>query len=155
VTLRPRRARRVCFGLAAFIVILFVVLGLVLSGPTGPENMAFFQRSDRYAMFVLGLLIAAGILVFARPKIVADERHVVVRNLLGRVDVPWEIVRSVRFNRGSPWASLELEDDDLISLLALQAVDKQYAVDGVRALRGLLATHRANLASDAGTNTTP
>jgi Bacterial PH domain len=152
VTLRPRRARRVCFGLAAFIVILFAALGTVLSGPTGAEDMAFFRRSDQYAMGVLGLLIAAGILVFARPRIVADQRHVRVRNLLGSVDVPWEVVRSVRFNRGSPWASLELQDDDLISLLALQAVDKQYAVEGVRALRALLAVHRASLATDAGTS---
>jgi hypothetical protein len=145
----------VCFVLAPSIVVLFTVLGVVLSGPTGPEDMAFFSRSDQYAMVVLGVLVAAGILVFARPRVVADERIVRVRNLMGYVEVPWEIVRSVRFNRGSPWASLELEDDDLITLLALQAVDKQYAVDGVRALRALLAAHRARVASDAGTAPTP
>jgi hypothetical protein len=147
--LRPRRTRRVCWSLAAFIVVLFTTLSFFLHGSTGDQDSATFQRSDQYAMVVLGVLIAAGIMLFARPTVSADERSVHVRNIIGKVDVPWEIVRAVRFNRGSPWASLELEDDDLISILALQAVDKQYAVDGVRALRALLNQHRAALAAEA------
>jgi Bacterial PH domain len=151
--LRPRKTRKVCWGLAAFIVVLFTSVSFFLTGSTGDQDSATFQRSDQYAMIVLGLLIAAGILIFTRPSVSADDTHVHVRNLVGKVDVPWEIVRSVRFNRGSPWASLELEDDDLVTILALQAVDKQYAVDGVRALRASLNAHRAALAAGSGNPT--
>jgi hypothetical protein len=135
---------------AAVVVVVFTAAAFLLSGATdGADDGATFQRSDQYAMVILGVIVAAGILVFARPMVTADERHVHVRNLFGSVDVPWEVVRAVTFNRGSPWASLELADDDLISLLAVQAVDKQYAVDGVRALRRLLAAHRENAGRQA------
>jgi len=43
----------------------------------------------------------------------------------------------VRFDRNSPWAQLELHDDEQVSIHALQAVDKDYAVEGVRKLRAL------------------
>jgi hypothetical protein len=149
VVLRPRKTRRVCWAAAAVIVVAFSGLATLLTGSTGDKNGATFQRSDQYAMVVLGLLLAAGILVFTRPRVIADERRIRVRNLIGGYDLPWEIVRAVRFDRGRPWASLELEDDDLITLLAVQATDKEYAVAGVRALRVLLTEHRARLAADA------
>ncbi|BCJ67918.1 hypothetical protein Prubr_49390 [Polymorphospora rubra] len=57
--------------------------------------------------------------------------------MVGSWDLPWDVVRSVRFDRGSAWASVELHDDELIPVLALQVVDKEHAVDGVRALRAL------------------
>jgi hypothetical protein len=63
-----------------------------------------------------------------------------VRNLLGFYDLPWEVVRAVKFNRGAPWVTLELEDDDVVAVLAVQAADKEYAL---RAVRGLRALHEA------------
>lgn len=36
----------------------------------------------------------------------------------------------MRFDRGAPWASLELHDDDLLPMVALQAADKELAVEG-------------------------
>jgi hypothetical protein len=53
-------------------------------------------------------------------------------------------VRAVRFERKSAWASLLLENGDEISLLAVQAVDKEYAVRAVEGLRTLRAAARAN-----------
>ncbi len=146
--LRPRRTRRVCWVLSAAMVVLFTALAFFLRGSTGDATGAVFQRGDQVAMVILGVLVAAGILLFTRPRVIADERHIVVRNIIGGYDLPWEIVRAVRFDRGSPWASLELADDDLISLLALQAVDKEQAVEGVRALRRLLAAHATPAAPD-------
>ncbi len=45
--------------------------------------------------------------------------------------------------------ALELYDDDLLPMVALQAADKQLAVDGVRALRRLHQAHLAALAERA------
>jgi len=49
---------------------------------------------------------------------------------------------AVRFDRGSPWVALDLYDDDVISVMAVQAADKEYALDTVRTLRRLLAASR-------------
>ena len=68
-----------------------------------------------------------------------DARSLRIRNVIGSYDLPWEIVRAVRFERGQSFASVELLDDDLVTIVALQIVDKEYALEGVRALRALHA----------------
>ena len=94
-------------------------------------------------MVVLGLLIAAGVLLLGRPTVVADLHGLRVQNIFSTKDVPWEIVRAVSFPDGSPWAVLELADDDRISVLAVQASDGPRAIEAVRGLRALRARHAA------------
>ena len=141
VRLRPQRIRVVCWSSAVALVVLFTLIGVSLHGSTGAGS-ATFQRGDQFAMIGLGLLGAVGILLFTRPRVEADLRGVRIRNVLGSYDLPWEVVRSVRFDRGSAWASLELHDDDQVPMIALQAVDKERAVAGVRALRALHEQHQ-------------
>jgi hypothetical protein len=141
VRLRPHRIRVTCWVLAAALLVIFTLVSTALRGGTG-EGTATFQRGDQLAMIGLGLFGAAGILLFTRPRVEADARGVRVRNVFGSYELPWEVVRAVRFDRGEAWASLELHDDDLVSMVALQAVDRELAVEGVRALRALHAAHR-------------
>lgn len=148
VRLRPYRIRLICWISAVVLVVVFSLVATSLHGSTG-EGGATFQRGDQFAMVGLGLLGALAILMFTRPRVEADGRGVRVRNLVGSYEVPWELVRSVRFGRGSPWASLELQDDDMLPMLALQAADKERAVAGVRALRELHAAHQARPAAPA------
>ncbi|WSN13491.1 PH domain-containing protein [Micromonospora sp. NBC_01699] len=136
VRLRPRRLRVMCWVLAPSLVVVFTALGLALHGSTG-QGEATFQRGDSFAMIGLGVLGALVILLFTRVKVEADPRGVRVRNVLGSYDLPWDVVRAVRFDHGSSWASLELHEDELVPMIALQAVDKESAVAGVRALRAL------------------
>ena len=121
------------------IALVFAVLATLLSGPTGGSDDAVFQPGDQIAMIVLGLLAGAAILLFTRPKVVADERHIKIQNVLGGYDLPWSVVRRIRFDKGNPWVSLELEDDDVVAVMAVQAADKEHAVASVRALRALMA----------------
>ena len=95
-----------------------------------------------FAFFLIGVLLAAAVLQFTRVRAVADARGVWVRNYVGEKFVPWQVVAGVRLDDGSPWASLDLQDDDTIALLAVQANDGARAVDAVLALRALLATAR-------------
>ncbi|WP_341720395.1 PH domain-containing protein [Micromonospora sp. FIMYZ51] len=148
VRLRPRRIRLVCWSSAVVVVVLFSVIATTLTGPTG-NGYGTFQRGDQFAMIGLGVLFALGALLFTRPRVEADARGIRVRNIIGSYELPWEVVRGVRFDRGAPWAALELYDDDLLPMVALQAADKQLAVDGVRALRRLHQTHLATLAERA------
>jgi hypothetical protein len=127
----------VAWVLAAAVLVVFTLVATGLEGPTG-DGQGTFQRGDQFAMVGLGVLVALGILHFTRLRVEADEKGIRVRNLIGGYDLPWDMVRSIRFNRGTPWASLELRDEDLLPMRALQAADKLYAVDGVRALRALL-----------------
>lgn len=136
VEFRPKRIRWVAGISAAAVVILFTALSFGLHGSTG-DNYGSFQRGDQSAMIGLGVLAALGILVFTRPRVWADAEHVRVRNVVGNFDLPWSAVRAVRFDRNSAWAMLELHDDDTVPVHALQATDKDYAVEGVRSLRAL------------------
>src|SRR5262245_31974745 len=90
-------------------------------------------------MVGLGVLGALGALLLARPMVEADERRIRVRNVFGRYDLPWTVVRAVRFDRGAFWASLELADDDVVPVMAVQRIDKDHAVASVRGLRALHA----------------
>ncbi|MFI7376095.1 PH domain-containing protein [Actinoplanes sp. NPDC049668] len=136
VVFRPRRIRWVAGATAVAVVVLFTVLSFGLHGSTG-DTMGRFQRGDQGAMIGLGVLIGLGILAFTRPRVIADAAGVQVRNVIGGYELPWTAVRAVRFDRNSPWATLEMLDDDTVPVHALQAVDKEYAVEGVRALRAL------------------
>jgi len=142
--IRPRKVRRVAWIVAPVVVVFFVVLGFLLTGPTGNGDGSVFKPSDQVAMGLLGLLLAGGVLLIARPRVVADERHVKIQNIIGGYDLPWDVVRTVRFDRGSPWLTLELENDDVVAVMAIQATDKEFAVTAARTLRQFLAANLAH-----------
>ncbi|WP_208811801.1 PH domain-containing protein [Micromonospora echinofusca] len=146
VRLRPRRIRVVCWSVAVALVLVASVSATAMTGSTG-NGFGTFQRGDQVAMVGLGLLGALGVLLLTRPRVEADTRGIRVRNVIGSYELPWEVVRGVRFDRGAPWASLELHDDDLVPMVALQAADRELAVAGVRALRRL---HQDRLTALAG-----
>jgi hypothetical protein len=137
VEFRPKRIRWVAGAAALGVVVLFTALSFGLHGSAGFDNSGTFQRGDQTAMIGLGVLIALGVLAFTRPRVRAGADGITVRNVVGGYELPWSVVRAVRFDRNSPWATLELYDDETVSVHALQAADKEYAVDGVRALRAL------------------
>ena len=148
VVYRPRRIRWVAGSLAAAVVVLFTAVSFGLRGSAGFENSGQFQRGDQAAMVGLGVLIGLGILAFTRPRVSADADGIKIRNVIGGYELPWSVVRAVRFDRQSPWATLELYDDEQVSLHALQAADKEYAVDGVRTLGALHSARGSALRSD-------
>ena len=140
VVVRPRRLTLVCRSIAAVVVVVFTVVALTLRSAGGAE---VFGRADQVAMVLLGLIIAGAVLGFTRARVEADVTGLRVRNALGEKAVPWEVVREVRLDDGQPWASLELQDDDTLGLLAVQANDGERAVHAVLALRALLRAARA------------
>jgi hypothetical protein len=123
---------------AAIVVVVFSAIATALTGSTG-AGTAVFQRGDQLAMIGLGVAAALAILMLTRPRVIADEHGIRIRNVIGGYDLPWQIVRAVRFERGHAWASLELADDDVVAVMAVQAADKAYAVEAIRQLRELHA----------------
>jgi cytochrome c biogenesis protein CcdA len=126
-------------GAVVVAVMVFVAAGLKETTNT----VVTYRTSDQVAMVGLGLVLAAGILFLGRSRVDADADGVRVRNVVVRHELPWQAVRAVRFDRKSAWASLLLENDDEISILAVQAVDKEHAVRAVEGLRALHAAARA------------
>lgn len=145
VRAKPIKTTRVAWVLAVVVVAVFSAVATTLRGATD-SGKGVFQAGDQWAMIGLGVLGALGILMFTRPRVEADARGIRIRNLVGGYDLPWDVVRSVQLTRGAPWASLELKDDDLIPVMAVQAADKAYAVEALRGLRALLAAHQSNAA---------
>jgi hypothetical protein len=141
VRARPVRLRRVTAVAAVLIVVAFVGIAAVLGG-SASEGVVF-GPADQVAMVCLGLLVAGGVLLLGRPAVTADSAGLHVRNIVASHDVPWEVVREVAFRDGSPWAVLELADDDQLALLAVQSSDGDRAVAAVRGLRALHARHAA------------
>jgi hypothetical protein len=142
VRVRPHRIRLVSWVAAAVVVIVFTSVATSLRGPIG-QGAATFQAGDQWAMIGLGVLVALGVLSLTRPRVDADTERIKIRNVIGGYELPWEVVRAVRFERGAPWATLELQDDDVVAVMAVQAADKERALVAVRALRALLEANRA------------
>lgn len=140
VRIRPHRTRVASWIGATVCVLAAVALSAALSGPItgGPE---LFGPADRIATVGLGLIGALAVLALGRPLVEADGDRIRVRNILGSVELPWGVVREIRFEHGASCASLELQDDDVVTVQAVQAVDKKRAVAAIRALRELHAAH--------------
>lgn len=135
---RPRRVFRVSIISAVVLIVVFSVVGALLrETPTG----VYFRVADQVAMVLLGVLLAAGALLFARPRLRADPEGVEVRNLLGTQRLPWALVQSVSFPDGASWARLELPDDEYVAVMAIQAADREHAVTALRRLREIHADH--------------
>jgi len=132
-------------ALALLGVVVVAVMGLVAAGLKETTNtVVTYRTSDQFAIAGLGLVIAAGLLFLGRSRVEADAAGVRVRNVVVHHELPWQAVRAVRFERKSAWASLQLENGDEVSLLAVQAVDKEYAVRAVEGLRALRTAARAS-----------
>lgn len=134
LTVRPRRiAIYAAVGATAVILVgVFVALKL-RSSDTG----VVFRDSDALAMGLLGLLFAGGLMLTARPRLRADAAGLRVRNIIGEKFVPWPVVQRIAFPEGSVWAQLELADDEVMSVMAIQAMDKERAVVALREVRAL------------------
>jgi hypothetical protein len=91
----------------------------------------------------LGVLAGAGFLWLGRSRVDADADGIRWRNVAISHELPWTAVRSVRFDRKSPWATLLLRNQDEVALFAVQAVDRERAVAAVEGMRALLAAAHA------------
>ncbi len=140
---RPRRLTQVCWAVALLVLALFGVVAWALGrAGDGSATSVTFRLPDQLSMFGLGVLLAAAVLAFTRARVDADAAGVRVRNVLGDKTLPWGVVAGVRLDEGAPWAVLDLQDDDTVQLLAVQANDGDRAVDAVVGLRALLAASR-------------
>ena len=138
MVVRPHKVHRIAIPVAIALVVIFVVVAVLLkSGSTGVR----FGLSDQVSIAAIGVVLAGAVLLFIRPRLVADADGVEVRNVLFGQKVPWSTIRAVSFPDGAPWARLELPHDEYVPVVAIQAADGERAVVAIRELRALLRKH--------------
>lgn len=141
---RPHLTPYFAYGAAALIFAVHVAVGVLLKiASTG----VIFQTADQVAIAMLGAVIAGVVLLFARPRLRVGAAGVAVRNLIAYRLIPWSDVVGVSFPVGARWARVDLPDDEYVPVLAIQAVDKNRAVDAMDRVRDLVERYRPDINS--------
>jgi hypothetical protein len=139
VEIRPHLTPYFVYGAAALILLAHVAVGVLLKiASTG----VIFQTADQVAIALLGVVIAGVVLLFARPRLRVGATGVAVRNLLTYRLIPWSEIVDVSFPAGARWARVDLPDDEYVPVLAIQAVDKDRAVDAMDRVRVLIERYK-------------
>ena len=139
---RPHLTPYFAYAAAVLILAAHVIVGVLLKiSSTG----VVFQTADQVAIAMLGVVFAGAVLLFARPRLRIGAPGIAVRNLCGYRLIPWSDVMGVTFPRGARWARVDLPDDEYIPAMAIQAVDKDRAVEAMDNVRALLARYRPDL----------
>jgi hypothetical protein len=136
---RPHLTPYFAYGAAFVIAAAHIAVGFLLKiGSSG----VIFQTSDQVAIGTLGVIIGCLVLLFARPRLRVGPSGIDVRNLLAYRLIPWSEVVDVSFQDGARWARVDLPDDEYVPAMAIQAVDKERAVESMDRVRELVLRYR-------------
>ncbi|MGH8866633.1 MAG: PH domain-containing protein [Actinomycetes bacterium] len=134
-TWRPVRTRRVTLGFAVAVMACVVVVAAALPSAGGRP----WPVLDRFGIVLIGALVAAVLLMLARPRLSADEDGLVVVNLLRSRRLQWAEVVAVSFREGDPWVMLDLADGSTLAVMGIQASGGLAARRAAGELRALVA----------------
>jgi PH (Pleckstrin Homology) domain-containing protein len=141
---RPHLTPYFAYAAAFLIAAAHIAVGFALKiGSSG----VIFQTADQVAIGLLGVIIGCLVLLFARPRLRIGPAGVAVRNLLGDKLIPWSDVVDVSFPPGARWARVDLPDYEYVPAMAIQAVDKDRAVDAMDRVRELIVRYRPDVSS--------
>ena len=139
LVVRPRRITIYCAISASVVLVAMIVVGLLLLHSTG--DGVHFRVADQVGLIGVGVVLAAGIMTGARPRLRVDATGLWVRNVLGEAFFDWAVIVRVAFPEGSHWAQLLLADDERYPVMAIQALDRERAVAALRRVRELMAQY--------------
>ncbi|MCY9782882.1 PH domain-containing protein [Nocardiopsis sp. EMB25] len=129
-TWRPRAVRIVAYGMGLLVVATMVVLTVIL-----PED---WRLQDRVLLVMLGLVIAAGLHLLARPRLVAAEHNVTVVNGIRTHVLAWPEIVDIRMPVGEPWPSVDLSDGTTLAVMGIQSADGERARRDLEEFRAML-----------------
>jgi hypothetical protein len=140
VTAKPHKTALIANISAGVALLVFVVVAALMKRDNAG---AVFGYKDQIFTLIVGLVVAGGLRLPARPRMRADADAVYLRSYLGDWrTVPWAAVVAVEFPSGVRFARLVLPADETLAIYAVQRMDGDYAVQTMRALRRLFAeTH--------------
>ncbi|GAA2131825.1 PH domain-containing protein [Glycomyces algeriensis] len=138
---RPRKSRIGAWIGAGIAFVGFTALSFTLGNETFEGGAITWL--DQAGMIGLGVIGAAIALSFLRLRVRADEKGVEVTNVASKRFFPWQVVTAINFTDKMTWATVELADDDEMSIMAVQVSDKERAVAAIKHLRALLEQSRS------------
>lgn len=127
-TYRPVGARIVAYGCCTVLIAVTVVVGVAL-----PPEVTFTP----FELITLALTLLAFLAVLhgiGRSYVRVDDDGLEVLNGYRRHRIPWGVMRGISMNRGAPWPTLVLHDDERVMLFAIQGSDGSVAGDAVQDL---------------------
>lgn len=138
---RPRKSRIGAWIGAAIAFGGFTALSFTLGNETFEGGAITW--ADQAGMIGLGVIGAGIALSFLRLRVRADEQGIEVTNVASKRFFPWQVVTAINFTDKMTWATVELADDDEMSIMAVQVSDKERAVAAIKHLRALLEQSRS------------
>jgi hypothetical protein len=128
---------------AAAIVLVCAVAFLWMMLPA--EVQADFTTFDRVTLLAFFLAILVVLYGLYRSSATADEDGLTIVNGYRTHRYGWAEVVRVSLSRNRPWALIDLDDGETLSVLAIQTSDGRRAVASARELAQVLAqqTHTA------------
>ncbi|MGH3473762.1 MAG: PH domain-containing protein [Aeromicrobium sp.] len=127
-TYRPLGARMVAYGCCVVLIVVTIVIGIAL-----PPEITFTP----FELFTLALSLLTMLAILhgiGRSYVRVDDDGLEVLNGYRRRHIPWGVMRGVSMNRGAPWPTLVLHDDERVMLFAIQGSDGHAASDAVQDL---------------------
>lgn len=139
---RPRRIVKYATVATVVVVAAMVTVGILLRNS---DDGVSFRVADQIGLIGIGLLMGGLIMVVAaRPRLTVDSDGLQVRNMVGQRDIPWQLIHRITFPEGAQWPVLILADDETYPIIAIQAMDRQRAVEAMQSLRALFDRFAAN-----------
>ncbi len=127
-TYRPVGARVVAYGACVAVIAVTIVIGVAL-----PAEITFTPFELVTLAFTL-LAILAILHGIGRSYVRVDDDGLEVLNGYRRRRIPWGVMRGISMNRGAPWPTLVLHDDERVLLFAIQGSDGHAASKAVQDL---------------------
>ncbi len=79
------------------------------------------------ALVAFGLAVGGFLSRYAGIRATPGPDGLTVRNLVQTRTVAWDEIVEVRFGEGDPWVTVELDDTDVLAVMAVQRVDGEGA----------------------------
>ena len=139
LTVKSRFLRRVALAWVVLVMAVHIFMAAVVDVEfTGVAITGI----DKFAFVGVGIIISiVSWVCLTRPRVRANEDGVEVANIIGTRFYPWLVIYGLSFPKGSRMARLELPDFEYVPLWAIQAGDKEQALDAVAKFRELEAQY--------------
>jgi hypothetical protein len=96
---------------------------------------------DRLLLMSCGVAVAALLWRFASIRAVPSTKGLVIRNLITTRSLEWAQIIRVQFGGGAPWVSLDLDDTDIVAVMAIQKADGGFGQAEAARLSALVQVH--------------
>ena len=127
-TYRPVGARVVAYGGSVALIAVTIVVGIALP----PEIV--FTPIELVTLAVTLFIMLAILHGIGRSYVRVDDDGLEILNGYRKRRIPWGVMRGISMNRGAPWPTLVLHDDERVMLFAIQGSDGHAASAAVQDL---------------------